>query len=508
MTQRRSYGEGFAFAILSVGCFALLGLASTYATARVYGVSVLGQIALSYAPTGAVWILSTVREQPAMIRILTRHEARDPAVTGIWTAVLTFSSVLTLVVSAGIALVTWFAFHGPVHHPELFAPAMVQLGGYVVFTNAGMNLDSVFAAYRSGRQLFWIRLHQIVLTLVLVVVGGLIWGTVMAYAFATVAAFVTSLVHRLIAVRRWMPLRARRTDYRAGFAALPEIVRFGLKMAPGFVADGASNQAGVWILGAISPTATVGAYNRAWSLGTRLVTLSDFVTEMTLPALVERRQTADDRGFDVTLADSVRYVLMLMLWPAAIVGGAALPIMRLMGPGFDEGADALSLLMLLPVLFTASSIQSMALAADGRPGVTSVVAIGRMLIVIPCSVLLIHAFHTTGAAVAILIGAFGETAVKFALTRSSLSGSWRRLWSWRERCALALAYVGGFALARFAGTIVPGDGLWLVLALVAGTAGYALALLCAGGVAPRDRERARRVVRRLSARGRDVALEA
>src|SRR3954447_23387529 len=89
--QRRSYTEGFSFAILSTGLSAFLGIVMTYATARAYGVEVIGLFALAFAPTGAVWVLSQVREQPAMIRQIARLNARDPLLTGTVAAVFTFS---------------------------------------------------------------------------------------------------------------------------------------------------------------------------------------------------------------------------------------------------------------------------------------------------------------------------------------------------------------------------------------------------------------------------------
>src|SRR4051794_7822718 len=97
--KRPSYREGFFFALLNVGAIAVLGLVTTVVTARIYGIEVVGQFALVYAPVGAVWFLSTVREQPALIRVLAPLHGRDPLVTGLWAATFAFSFALTLVIS-------------------------------------------------------------------------------------------------------------------------------------------------------------------------------------------------------------------------------------------------------------------------------------------------------------------------------------------------------------------------------------------------------------------------
>ncbi len=69
---------------------ALLALVTSVIVARLYGVSAIGEFALAGAPAGAVWLLSTVREQPALMRRLTPLAPRDPLVTGLFAAVLSF----------------------------------------------------------------------------------------------------------------------------------------------------------------------------------------------------------------------------------------------------------------------------------------------------------------------------------------------------------------------------------------------------------------------------------
>ena len=84
LRRRPTFSEGVAFSVLSFGSIAVLSLVTAVVTARIYGIQVMGEFALAFAPTGIVWVLSSVREQPALVRALaparTARSARDRAV--------------------------------------------------------------------------------------------------------------------------------------------------------------------------------------------------------------------------------------------------------------------------------------------------------------------------------------------------------------------------------------------------------------------------------------------
>ncbi len=137
-------------------------------------------------------------------------------------------------------------------------------------------------------------------------------------------------------------------ELRAGLRTLPDILRFGLRVTPGSLADGASAEAGTWILGLFSSVAAVGAWNIAWTLGKRTLDLNIRLAEMLFPTLVQRWAAEDRHGFQRALTDSTRYVVTVMLLPAAVAGGAADGVMGLFGPGFSQASGALVLLLLVP----------------------------------------------------------------------------------------------------------------------------------------------------------------
>src|SRR6185436_6241079 len=221
--ERPSFTNAFGFGALSFVVSGVLALGSSILAARIYGITVIGEFALAYAPTGAVWFLSSVREQPALIRLLAPLPLRSPRVTGLFVPVFIFSTGLT-VVACGIATVaTYLLFQGPIDHPDLFLPAVVSLAGYLVFTNPAWNIDGVLSAFRGGRDLFWIRTHQLASYLVIAVVASFFTPTVWGLILATVGSWVTSLVHRLIVAPKWIQWSVPLAEIRSGFKVLPEI---------------------------------------------------------------------------------------------------------------------------------------------------------------------------------------------------------------------------------------------------------------------------------------------
>ena len=121
--RRGSFRAGLGFGALSSLTLIALGLVSSVAIARVYGVEQIGRYALALAPSLALAYLSSAQEQAALVRALSVLEPLDPRATGLFAAVLAFSTALTLVVAAATIGVTVLVFEGPLGHPGLVGPA-------------------------------------------------------------------------------------------------------------------------------------------------------------------------------------------------------------------------------------------------------------------------------------------------------------------------------------------------------------------------------------------------
>ena len=470
---------------MSVAAFSVV---STIVASRLYGVRIIGEFALVSAPVAALWVLSTAKEQAALIKEITRLSPRHPRVTQLFAAVFTFSSGLTLVMSTLAALASWLVFRGPLHHRELVTPTFVSLAGYAIVTNTGWNIDSIFSAFVAGRQLFWVRLHEVLSFIVIAMVIGFAWRSVWGLVIATIGASLSALVHRIIAVRPFVRGRLSKAEYRVGLRALPDLLRFGLKITPGSIAQGMSPQAGVWAIATIGSVALVGAYSRALTIPQRFQQANTRIVEVLYPTLVGRRACGDGPGFDRALIDSIRYALGGMLLIAAVCGGAAHSILEIFGPGFGRATAALALLVLYPALASITATQTQALYAVGRPGLTSTVGVARLVVVIILTIVLTPRIGIAGPAIALLAGFMFDVVCRTMVLLPFLSQPVHKTWPLRQLFALPAAYAAGFAAANLVEHATPSTG-GLLLALVVGAMVYALALFVGGGLNSRDRQR-------------------
>ncbi|MGH2937680.1 MAG: lipopolysaccharide biosynthesis protein [Solirubrobacterales bacterium] len=502
--KRGSYRQGFIFGAFSFAGATVIGLISTVVTSRLYGVEIVGQFALVAAPVAALWVLSTVKEQQALIKEITGLEPREPRVSQLFAVVFSFSWALTGVVGLLTAIVCWFVFRGPLGRPELVAPTFVSIAGYIVITNTCWNLDSVFSAFVAGRVLFWVNLHQGVSFVVLATGLSFVEHSVWGLTIATIASFGTSLVQRLIAVRHYVRPHLTWREYREGLAVLPELLRFGIKATPGQIAQGAAQQGGVWALGVVASTAVVGAYSRAVVIPRNLQTASMRITAVLYPTLVGRHQAGDGHGFDRAMIDSIRYEVIGMLLIAAAIGGAADYVLQIFGSGFSRAAPALVLLMLYPAFAGITVTQTQALWATDRPALTSWISGARLFVNLALLIVLTPSIGIAGPAIAVLSGEVVYVALAGLALRRTMTRPLRETWKIRERIVVLLAYAAGFGAAYGTEQALP---FWpgVVLCLAAGSASFLAVFLLGGGLNHRDRERLGHLLRRLRARRRAAA---
>lgn len=500
MTQRASYTSGLFFGALSFGSMLVLGLGSSVALARVYGVEVIGEYAILLASMMAVNLLSTLREQEALIRDIARFDRRDPRITGRFAATLAFSIGLTVVAATAVGTVLWFVLPSAgIDRPSLVGPAIVIILGYTLIDKVAWNIDVVLAAFRAGRELFWARLLQALALLGIAVAIGVleapgVWGLVIA----TVVSWAAALVLRLVYLHRFVRLRVSSAEIRAGAAALPGYLRFGLRAGGGSFANTLADTAPVWILAPLAPVAVVGAWSRVELLTARLIDGLWRVSEMLFPTLVERREDGDIDGYERVLIDTVRYVVAGTLLVAATLGGAAQGVMDVFGPGFGVAAGALAVIMLAAPLQGVSVVQQLTLYSVDRPLATTVAAAVRMVLTVGLGVVLVIWLGVVGVALAVVAALAVATIVQGREIRRELSTSFMRYWPTRALLATTVAYGAGFAAARFVDQALAGH-LATLVALIAGAAAFLAVFLMSGGVLPRDRDRIGRAVSGLRA---------
>lgn len=359
--------------------------------------------------------------------------------------------------------------------------------------NVSANIDGVLASFRAGRELFAIRMGQAIALLGLSLALGPVLDDLHALVAALIASQALALLHRVVVARRFLTFAVSRQELRQGASELPEIIRFGLKIAPGGIADGASNEVGTWVLGAASSILVVGAWSRAWMIARQLMFLNVRITEMLFPTLVERLHNNDREGFDRALVDTLRYSA-IGLFALVACGGGSRAIMALFGPGFERASDALSLVLAVPALLTLSMILRHALYAFDRPWLATASAGLRLLVTVGMSIPLAIALGPTGAAMAVCAGLAADLAFSASRVIPRLHTPIARLWRPREVAGLVLGLLAGYGTARLVAAALPGLA-GLLPSLIAGLIAYVAVLGPVAGAQERDLERFAKVRR-------------
>jgi O-antigen/teichoic acid export membrane protein len=213
------------------------------------------------------------------------------------------------------------------------------------------------------------------------------------------------------------------------------------------------------------------------------------VTEALLPTVVRRRADNDRVGTDRALVDSMRFVAMLMLLPTSAAAGAADGFLALFGPGFPQAADALSVMLCVPVIVSISQLQGSFMVAVGRPGVPAISSVCRFIVTLAVMApLLIRNPGPMAAAIALLAGALAELIVQFLFTSRELDHPVTTFWRPKAAMALILATCAAFIVARITDSHISGLG-GVTLALACGSAMFVLTLTAFGGITPGDRVR-------------------
>jgi O-antigen/teichoic acid export membrane protein len=486
-TERPSVGRGLSFAAGSFMVSAVVALASSVATSRLYGVGVIGEYALVSAPYAVASQISQVNEGTAFVRAAAALPARSVRVSALFRAVFAFSMVLTatmaVVVFAGAALL----LRGPVGRPDLVWPAAVIMLAYVAVDNVNWNIDSVLSAFRAGSPLFWARTAQVVAFLVVSVAMTAVTTDVWGLVVATVAMFAVPLVIRLAVIGRYVRSDLPAGSFRVAVRELPAMLRFGLVLTPSVFLGALTNHAGTWVVGAGGTVAATGAYARAMGLASRFIDAGYRVAEILMPGLVERRALGDHDGAAALLHRTLRVVAVPLLAVSAGVGGAASGLLRVFGPGFSRANVVLACLCFAYVLAVLAYVQSQGFLAVGRPGLvtwqTSLTSIPTLLTIYP----MFRLFGVAGVAAAYVAWrALLLVPWDRRLGKELTGGRW--LLGPRLLAALAVVSVAGYGVAWVLEQVSNG----MVMTVVAAAAGAAtsVALSCVTGLLTAD-ERSR-----------------
>jgi O-antigen/teichoic acid export membrane protein len=329
-------------------------------------------------------------------------------VTGLFIPVLAFSAALTTVVAIPLMLVTAAVYNGPADQPDLVLPALAVVLAYIVFDNTSLNLDGVFSAFRSGRELFIGRFLQLAGFPILAIMLAPWHRDVVALTAATIASMGVALLVRLFLVRSFLAFRASGSAVRQGIRDLPDLLRFGLRVLPAQLSAGIADQASTWVLSVLLPVSVIGGWSRASGLASRLTEAGWRVCEILFPTLVQHHRNGDTTSFNRVLSTTVRVTAIAILLPAAVGAGAAEGILNIFGPGFAVVSGAFGILLFTYAIGVVGLALGQPLMAAGTPHLVSVIGVTRAVVGLAFLVPLAIVGGTIGAASALLLGVMAE----------------------------------------------------------------------------------------------------
>ena len=399
--EQERYARGLKYSAYDTLSAFVLGLASAIVTARVFGVEVIGAFALAAMLTGALHLVSNVREQGGLVRELTRYAPRAPEARALLWLVLGCSAVITVLVLLPFGALAVFLLSDVFDRPELVAPFAVLTAAYVLLDNTSFNLDAPLVAYRDA-QAIWFARAAITVTMIAGALACAIADerSLWALVAVTVAASVVGVTIRLVAVHRLTGLRTDRGQLAAVRERLRPIIWFGVRQTPLNYTEAAIEYTDTAILGATVPLTQIGAYNRAYTLYRRAGQIPVTLSRLYFPTLSALFHRGERDAMVRVYRLSTRYMTLLLLPVATWVAASAPAVLAVFGPGFDEGATALSILIFAVVLYGYQKTAGGLLAAADRPGVVSVVSVCTALLNVGLCLVLIPPLGLTGAALA------------------------------------------------------------------------------------------------------------
>ncbi len=424
--EQDRYARGLKYSAYDTATSFVLGLASAIVTARVFGAEVIGAFALASLLTGSLHMVSNVREQGGLVRELTRYVPGAPETRALLWLVLGFSVVLTIAILAPFGALALFMLYEVFERPELVAPFAALVASYVLLDNTSFNLEAPLVAFRDGRAL-WIARMGVTATMILGAVACAVAGaqTLWALVGVTIAASATGVVLRLYAVGRLTGLRTRRAAIAAVRDRLRPIVWFGIRQAPLNYSETAIEYADTAVLGATVPLASVGAYNRAYTLYRRAGQIPIGLSRLYFPTMSALFHRGERDAMVRVYRLSTRYLTLLLLPAATWVAASAPAVLGLFGPGFEPGATALSILIFAIVFYGYASTSGGLLSAADRPGVVSIVSVATAVLNVGLCLVLIPPLDLTGAALANLGCWVFDAALLLAIaSRQADRSSW------------------------------------------------------------------------------------
>jgi O-antigen/teichoic acid export membrane protein len=404
-SEQARFAHGLRYSAYDAVSTAVLGLVSAVVTARVFGADVVGALALVTTLTGVLHVISNVQELGGLVRELTRFAPGGSEPRALMWTTLGFSALLTTAILVPFAALSVWLLRDVFEEPGLVGAFAALAVSYVLFDNTAASIEAPLAAYRDGRAI-WVSHVAVSLTMSVAALacaavgldelGGLVG--------CTIAASVVGLAARLRATRRLIGLRTSRGELRQARGRLRQVLSFGVRAAPVNVTQATIGYADTVVLGANEPLDAIGAYSRAYALYVRLGQIPVSLSRLYFPTMSALHHRGDVAGMARLHRLATRYLVLALTPVATWLAACAPQVLAVFGPGFEQGATALGLLVFVAVLDCIARPAGGTLWAADRPGVVSIVYGFVAALNVALCLLLVPEHGLTGAAVANLAG--------------------------------------------------------------------------------------------------------
>jgi len=401
--ERRKLNSGIFFSTLKYGVNVVSAVGYSILMSRLFGADLVGMFFLLMTFIGVFNIVTNLGEQGGLVHIVNKYKQQDNGVPVLLLVFLMTSFLFTIILTLPFGAVAQFLLTQTYHKPELIPPFWVLTFSYLLFNNTSSVINNVYIAFQEMK-------YSLIqeLCLAVIKIGGV---------FATCAIFsksvegivalqvlldVSQFVLMFLFLGRVIPLKFKlsREIFRQSVEDLKAVLLFGIRLMPKNYNYLVTEYLDRSILPMFIASMTMlGRYVIAYQVFSKVITFSAVFCKMLFPSF-SRLSLQDNRSDMLSLyRDSLRKLLILMVFLVALGAGFSKGIMTLFGPDFIQ-ADTVLMFLLPGLLAEAFSVTSATLVqALNRPGLVSIYSFMGALINGLLNVLLIPHLGIQGAAI-------------------------------------------------------------------------------------------------------------